>query len=125
MDFLDNDVPCRAEDPELFFPVGTGGPAARQVEKAKAVCRRCPVTAACLSRALELGADGVWGATTEAERRRTRPRGPRRSAAAPSPRQARQAAAVDLVRKGSRRVAVAAQYGISPRTLDRWLAASA
>ncbi|WP_370588546.1 helix-turn-helix domain-containing protein [Pseudonocardia sp. C8] len=30
-----------------------------------------------------------------------------------------------VVRKGARRVAVAAQYGISPRTLDRWLAASA
>lgn len=88
------------------------------------MCRRCPMTAACLARALELGADGVWGATTAAERRRMRAGGPRR-AAGHSPRQARRAAAVAVVRKGARRVAVAAQYGISPRTLDRWLAASA
>jgi len=89
------------------------------------VCRRCPATAACLSRALELGADGVWGATTEAERRRMRPCAPRRPAVRHSPKQARRAAAVALVREGTRRVAVAAQYGISPRTLDRWLTASA
>lgn len=125
MDFLDHDLPCRAENPELFFPVGTGSPAARQVEQAKAVCRRCPATAACLAQALELGADGVWGATTDDERRHMRPRGPHRPAAEHTPRQARRAAAVALVREGSRRVAVAAQYGISPRTLDRWCAASA
>lgn len=125
MDFLTHDLPCRREDAELFFPVGTGAPAARQVEKAKAVCRRCPATADCLTRALELGADGVWGATTEAERRRMRPCGPRRPPAGQSPRQARRAAAVALVLEGSGRVAVAAQYGVSPRTLDRWLAASA
>ncbi|AEA28903.1 transcription factor WhiB (plasmid) [Pseudonocardia dioxanivorans CB1190] len=125
MDFRDHDLPCRAEDPELFFPVGTGGPAARQIEEAKAVCRRCPVTAACLSRAFELGAGGVWGATTQAERRRAKRHGPGRSAAGPSPQQERRAAAVACVRQGARRVAVAAQYGISSRTLDRWLVASA
>ncbi len=32
---------CRDEDPELFFPIGTTGPALLQVEEAKAVCRRC------------------------------------------------------------------------------------
>nr|BFE68086.1 hypothetical protein GCM10020092_013870 [Actinoplanes digitatis] len=30
---------CRDEDPELFFPIGTSGPALLQVEQAKAVCR--------------------------------------------------------------------------------------
>ena len=34
---------CRDEDPELFFPIGTSGPALLQVEQAKAVCRRCSV----------------------------------------------------------------------------------
>ena len=33
---------CRDEDPELFFPIGTTGPAVVQIEQAKAVCRRCP-----------------------------------------------------------------------------------
>ncbi|WP_322755987.1 WhiB family transcriptional regulator [Frankia sp. Cas3] len=62
---------CRDEDPELFFPVGTTGPVVeRQVAAAKAVCRRCPVSAACLSWALATGQDaGVWGGLDENERR--------------------------------------------------------
>lgn len=124
MDFLDHDLPCRAENPELFFPVGTGRPAARQVEQAKAVCRRCPVTAACLDWAVRAGEVGVWGATTDDERRRSRPRTPCRPAAERSPQQARRAAAVACVRQGTQRVVVAEQYGVSPRTLQRWLAAA-
>ena len=31
---------CLNEDPELFFPIGNTGPAFRQIENAKAVCRR-------------------------------------------------------------------------------------
>ena len=50
------------EDPELFFPIGNTGPALRQIEKAKVVCRRCEVIEACLSWATESGKDdGVWG----------------------------------------------------------------
>src|SRR5262249_59321918 len=61
---------CRDEDPELFFPIGNTGPALLQVEEAKAVCRRCPVTQECLSWALESGQDaGVWGGMSEDERR--------------------------------------------------------
>ena len=43
---------CRDEDPELFFPIGTTGPALVQIEQAKGVCRRCPVTESCLDWAL-------------------------------------------------------------------------
>ena len=39
-----HDAICRDEDPELFFPVGTSGPALMQIAEAKSVCRRCPVT---------------------------------------------------------------------------------
>lgn len=61
---------CRSEDPELFFPVSTSGPALRQIETAKAVCHRCPVCARCLDWAMESGInDGIWGGLTEAERR--------------------------------------------------------
>jgi WhiB family redox-sensing transcriptional regulator len=61
---------CRDEDPELFFPIGTTGPALMQVEDAKAVCRRCDVAEACLNWALENGQDaGVWGGLSEDERR--------------------------------------------------------
>ncbi len=61
---------CLDEDPELFFPVGTTGPALVQTEDAKSVCRTCPVRAECLRWALESGQEsGVWGGTSEAERR--------------------------------------------------------
>jgi WhiB family transcriptional regulator, redox-sensing transcriptional regulator len=61
---------CRDEDPELFFPIGTTGPALLQIEDAKAVCRSCDVIDDCLSWALESGQEtGVWGGTSEDERR--------------------------------------------------------
>ncbi|MFF4584892.1 WhiB family transcriptional regulator [Streptomyces sp. NPDC001388] len=60
---------CVGEDPELFFPVGTTGPALREVADAKRVCARCPVVADCLDYALGSGqTSGVWGGTGEAER---------------------------------------------------------
>ncbi|MFF6875927.1 MULTISPECIES: WhiB family transcriptional regulator [unclassified Streptomyces] len=73
------------EDPELFFPVGTAGPALRDVSAAKRVCARCPVADPCLSFALSSGqASGVWGGTGEEERdallRTTRNDARRRSA---------------------------------------------
>jgi len=61
---------CRTEDPDLFFPVGTTGPALLQIEEAKSVCRGCPVRDECLEWAVETGQDiGVWGGLTELERR--------------------------------------------------------
>lgn len=61
---------CRDVEPELFFPIGTTGPALRQVEEARAVCQRCDVTETCLNWAIETGQDaGVWGAMNEDERR--------------------------------------------------------
>lgn len=67
------DAACRHADPELFFPVGTAGPALRQIDEAKRICRACPAREACLAWALEHGvAAGVWGGTTENERRALR-----------------------------------------------------
>ncbi|MEU0675912.1 WhiB family transcriptional regulator [Streptomyces sp. NPDC006172] len=61
---------CRREDPDLFFPIGTTGPALLQTEQAKAVCRRCPVQEPCLEWAMETDQTlGVWGGTSETERR--------------------------------------------------------
>ncbi|MFQ6145803.1 WhiB family transcriptional regulator [Streptomyces sp. SID10815] len=60
---------CVGEDPELFFPVGTIGPARRDIAAAKRVCARCPVITQCLSFALGNGQTaGVWGGTCEEER---------------------------------------------------------
>ncbi|MET8565342.1 WhiB family transcriptional regulator [Streptomyces flaveolus] len=61
---------CCSEDPELFFPVGSSGPALAQTAEAKAVCGRCPVRRECGEWAVGQGEDaGVWGGLTEEERR--------------------------------------------------------
>ncbi len=83
MDDWRNSAACRTEDPDLFFPIGTSGPALLQTEQAKAVCRRCPVREQCLQWALRTGQSiGVWGGTDEEERRALK----RRTAARRSPR---------------------------------------
>jgi WhiB family transcriptional regulator, redox-sensing transcriptional regulator len=65
-----NGAACLDEEPELFFPVGTSGPAVRQIQEAKQVCRRCDVREQCLAWAMEVGQDhGVWGGLSEDERR--------------------------------------------------------
>lgn len=58
---------CDQIDPELWFPEKGQSP-----RRAKAMCRRCPITSRCLEWALETGVHGVWGATTERERRALR-----------------------------------------------------
>jgi WhiB family redox-sensing transcriptional regulator len=64
---------CKDEDPELFFPVGTTGPAAAQLAAAKAICMQCEVRAECLEWAMATGQDaGVWGGLSEDERRALR-----------------------------------------------------
>jgi WhiB family transcriptional regulator, redox-sensing transcriptional regulator len=66
---------CRDEDPELFFPIGSTGPALQQIDEAKAVCRSCAVVEECLTWALESGQDaGVWGGLSEDERRASKSR---------------------------------------------------
>lgn len=64
---------CRDTDPELFFPVGTTGQALLQISRAKDVCCECPVKVKCLDFAMETNQDtGIWGGTSEEERRQMR-----------------------------------------------------
>jgi len=73
---------CKDEDPELFFPIGTTGPAATQIDMAKTVCLSCEVRLECLEWSLATGQDsGVWGGMSEEERRSLR-RARRRTALA-------------------------------------------
>jgi WhiB family transcriptional regulator, redox-sensing transcriptional regulator len=66
---------CRDTDPDLFFPVGTTGPAIEQIESAKAVCQACDAQTLCLEYALATNQDsGIWGGTSEDERRQLRKR---------------------------------------------------
>jgi len=46
---------CRDEDPDLFFPIASTGPALEEIARAKAICARCQVRAGCLRYALETG----------------------------------------------------------------------
>ncbi|PZS35892.1 MAG: transcription factor WhiB [Pseudonocardiales bacterium] len=57
VDELGELLPCRQEDPELWF---AESPA--DLETAKSYCLGCPLRAACLAGALERGEPwGVWG----------------------------------------------------------------
>ncbi len=57
---------CASVDPELFFPEKGG-----TTTPAKKVCRACDVKAPCLRFALDNGERfGIWGGTSERERRR-------------------------------------------------------
>ncbi|MFD6490828.1 WhiB family transcriptional regulator [Streptomyces sp. NPDC060188] len=81
MDNWRDSAACRSVDPDLFFPIGNTGPAVLQIQEAKAVCEGCPVREACLDWALESGQSvGVWGGTSETERRSLARRRARRRA---------------------------------------------
>ena len=59
---------CRGLDPELFFPHR-----GESTAQACAVCHRCPVQLLCREHALlKPERFGIWGATSERERRRLR-----------------------------------------------------
>jgi WhiB family transcriptional regulator, redox-sensing transcriptional regulator len=65
---------CRHADPELFFPIGTTGPALAQIAVARQVCEECPVRACCLRWAMTHEVHGIWGGATEEERQALRRR---------------------------------------------------
>ena len=68
-----DDAACRDTDPNLFFPAGTTGIAVEEIEAAKALCQSCPVRAQCLEFAMIANQEaGIWGGTTEEERRKMR-----------------------------------------------------
>ncbi len=69
---LDQDRPwaayaaCREADPDLFFPAEDG-----DASQALRICAGCPVIEDCLDYGFMTKARyGVWGGTTERERRR-------------------------------------------------------
>lgn len=69
---------CRDADPELFFPVSKVDRKNQdQIRRAKNICARCPVRKECLQEAMESGDEGVFGGTTDEERREMRRSGKR------------------------------------------------
>ena len=64
---------CRDSDPDVFFPIGSTGPALEQIETARRICTACTVSDECLEFALATNQEaGIWGGTTEEERRKLR-----------------------------------------------------
>jgi WhiB family transcriptional regulator, redox-sensing transcriptional regulator len=58
---------CLGQDPEMWFPVGSGG------VEAVAICAVCPVRLDCLRWALETNElDGIWGGVSARRRQRMR-----------------------------------------------------
>lgn len=62
------DEPCR-QDPDAFFPESSSMHAPRE---AKALCACCDIQQECLAYALTVPVTGVWGGTTEKDRRHLR-----------------------------------------------------
>lgn len=61
---------CADTNPNLFFPKGKDE---KLVAAAKEVCDSCVVVTECFNYAVETGQnDGIWGGTTEEERRQMR-----------------------------------------------------
>lgn len=89
---MDGTQACATEPTEVFFPHESEDPT-----PAKAICQVCAFRRPCLAFALTRQVQGVWGGTTEAERRSLRRRhgigtvqfpGPERTYAAPATDQA-------------------------------------
>lgn len=66
----DEPPPCvTVADPDLFFPDGWGDTHTFQIRQAKAICRQCPLQAACMEFALETNDQhGILAEKTPAER---------------------------------------------------------
>jgi WhiB family redox-sensing transcriptional regulator len=67
--FISDEIPvCATTDPEAFFPEkGLGGE--RSIKIAKSLCKTCAYTVKCLQWAIDNNETGIWGGTTEKERR--------------------------------------------------------
>jgi hypothetical protein len=65
LNFMDGTQLCAQTDSELWFPE-KGHP----TEPAKAICHACPLEAACYDYALRFKLQGVWGGTSESQRKK-------------------------------------------------------
>jgi WhiB family redox-sensing transcriptional regulator len=71
--------PCSETDPEAFYPIdlndfagGAGTSKYYNEAGAKAVCKACPYVMRCLMYAIENNEMGIWGGTTDSDRKSIR-----------------------------------------------------
>ena len=69
------DPNCSQYDTEMFFPDPESSMFYYLLKTAKSICSNCPYQMACLNYAVENSEPGVWGGTSEAERKLMRRRG--------------------------------------------------
>lgn len=129
---------CRDADPEIFFPVAEAGPALRRANaEALAYCRVCPVVHECRAFAFAHLPEGIAGGMTARQRaalkrhqfgRASGPT-PDRHRPDPSPLAGRsgkggqvRAVAIEQLIKGVPRDTIAREFGVCPRTVERWAA---
>ncbi len=113
---------CRDQPAELFYP-GRGGSHAAAI----AICAQCPVLLECRQWGILHEKHGVWGGTSEHERRRLRRQLGVRCTA---PEEAfddswRADRALVLWRQGWRIDEIAAELGANTKKVQRWLDAGA
>jgi hypothetical protein len=65
---MDGSQPCATSNPEAWFPESWTS----DNRAAIAICRTCHYREPCLDYALLVNVVGIWGATTDADRRRIR-----------------------------------------------------
>lgn len=68
---------CTYTDPEIFFTDPKDDNYERDTRMAKLVCSGCKYTTECLEWALEANEPGVWGGTTDMDRRKIKRNGRR------------------------------------------------
>lgn len=68
---------CTFSDPEIFFTDPKDDNYHRDTRMAKNVCSRCVYKVECLEWALDANEPGVWGETTDMDRRRLKRNGRR------------------------------------------------
>ena len=65
---------CRDRDTDLWFPEQNSNYRDRRVKTALDICAACPVRAECMDFAIRTNQVGIWGGTTERERKRIKNR---------------------------------------------------
>lgn len=117
-----NRAACAGMPLELFFDSDRGQSAAREAreERARRVCRRCPVLADCLAYAIRRGEEGFWGGMNEGERKGGRRRDNRQTPAATDTRhQTLFEDSEELVKQGCTVQEAAERLGVKPGYLRR------